>query len=170
MAMTAIWVPGVAARMQPNSMNRGGMNVNGVPWTDILGLPDSTQSSSPAPGCVTYRCQMNSTYTFHFPISTPVIVNNNRATFIRAMACFKTPNGGFLQRFQVFDGSREALIRDNLNVTGDFPADPHSLHDGRTRFAMVNDPVLFGVDIALTFRFGAEAEVILYGAGIDFDV
>ena len=170
MAMIAMWIPGVAARMEQNTMNRGGMLVNGVPWSDVLGLCDSTPSASPTAGSVTYRCQANSTYTFHFPIPTPVILNNNRASFIRAMAFFKVPAGGALQRVQVFDGVFEALRVDGLSVTGDHQPTFANLADGVTRFAMLRRDVNFGVDLALTFRFNAEGNVTLYTAGIDFDV
>ena len=165
MPLFAMWAAGTAAQIELNTAGRGGgEDIASRGWTAVEGLREA--------GHVRYKCQGNTSYTFHFPIATPVIVGNMRASFIRAMAFYKAPAGVALNKVEVFDGALTVFSQAGLNGTGDHPplGSPSAFIDGVTAFPMPGLAVSFGCDIALTFHFASEQEVLLYGAGIDFNI
>ncbi len=185
MALHAVWVHGNVARaqwvgdapiMQVQDRRFDG-SVGGVPWTDIVGLPQGPRmifrGRDLSTGFGGSRVVPQRTIFFHFPLPTPVIVRDQRARLLRVFVLWKADPSIALQSVNVFDGPRGVPVDFSTPVgpgrdgTGGFA----DLIPGTTAFEVPSRPeVLFGIGISLGFGFGAEGNVTFTAAGADFDV
>jgi len=158
MALQAMWVHGNSATIELNNRDRGpGEDINGLVWTAVVGWRQGWG--------VSYRCQDNSDYWFHFAVPTPVINNGVRARLRRAMVLFRTNPGVTLSSMHVWDGAERVFNKDGLAIGGT----NSSLIDGRNSFALPDREVLWGIGISVQFRFADPGNVVLHSAGVDFE-
>jgi hypothetical protein len=179
MALHASWVHGNAARPQEvggdNVASPGPLrNVGGQAWTDVNGLPQG-------PGVI-YQGKQGHLVFFHFPIPTPVVIRDARASLTTVFVMYKTEGGAMLEQIVVFDG---ALNKGTIPVNmggGVFdgsdaqqqPAGHPKLVGGSNRFQLPAPvPIFYGVGISAGIRFaphGDESRVTFTAAGADFQV
>jgi len=185
MSLHAVWVHGNAARAQwvgdppiiqaQDRLADG--STGGVPWTDIVGLPQGKQMVFRGKGHTTLgliRRPQPSTF-FHFVIPTPVIVRGVRAQLTTVFVLWRADPGIRLQEVNVFDGIRQIPVNFSTPVgggrdgSGGVPAD---LVSGMTSFAVPSRPaIFFGVGISVGFAFPfAAGNLAFTSAGADFEV
>lgn len=172
MAVQAMWVHGNSAQIELTPLGRGpGEDIGvsgvltppGVPadpkrqWTAIVGYRTGAG--------VEYRCQDNSDYWFHFPIPTPVIDDGVRARLRRVMVLFTARTAVTLSAVHVWDGPARVFTVDGLAIGGTNTA----LVDGVNSFALPDREVRFGIGVSTKFHFADPGNVVLHGAGIDFE-
>ncbi len=161
MALEARWVPGYVA--QPQVVGGGGfpfpgplLNVNGVPWSDVVGLREGFG--------VTFRGKGGSFNWFHFAIPTPVITDDARVRLQRVFVLYAIDTWALIRSVHVWDGPRRIQAIDNLANTGD-----HQWWlDGQNTFAVNNVTIWLGVGISVGIQFGSDANVKFTSAGADF--
>jgi hypothetical protein len=127
MALFASWSPGTAFMPAefPSNMDQ----VNGIGWSDILGLRQS--------GGATFQGKVGTTNWFHVPIATPVIVADTRAKLVQVFVMFRC-------------GSAASIAANNATIAGCNVTDVH-VWDGGNRIATFGSFKLFGEH---RFRFG----------------
>jgi hypothetical protein len=153
-----MWVHGNSANIELNNRGRGDReDIGGRDWTAVEGLRLGWG--------VTYRCQDNSDYWFHFAIPTPVIDDGVRARLRRVMLLFTAGTGVTLSSVHVWDGVNRVLSKDGLAIGGSNV----SLVNERNSFALPNREVFWGVGISVQFHFADLGEVTLHTAGVDFE-
>ena len=108
MALFASWSPGIAFMPAefPSNMDQ----VNGIGWSDILGLRQS--------GGATFQGKVGTTNWFHVPIATPVIVADTRAKLVQVFVMFRC-------------GSAASIAANNATIAGCNVTDVH-VWDGGT--------------------------------------
>ena len=183
--MWSTWVHGNVARaqfvgdppmMQAQDMRADG-GVGGVPWTDIVGLPQGPRmifrGRDRSRGAFGARVVPQRSIFFHLPLPTPVIARNQRARLITIFVLWTADSDIVLQEVFVFDGPRSipvdfsTPVGGGRNGSGGFA----DLIPGMTSFAVSTRPeVLFGLGISLGFGFAADGNVVFTAAGADFDV
>jgi len=119
------------------------------------------------------------TTRFHFPIPTPVVLDERRLQLVRVFVLYDTrpqtasPDalGPQLSSIRVFDGSRLVRSFDNLGLTG-----PHDKAlDGANTFTLAPAvEVFFGLSLSVSMFFpGAPSEekrtILFTAAGADFE-
>ncbi|MET0181057.1 MAG: DUF6623 family protein [Novosphingobium sp.] len=108
----------------------------------------------------------NTTNWFHFPVPTPVIVNDNRLRIDSALLRFRSGSTlADVTNVHVFDGENRVFARDNMNLS------PGAL--GLERFTLPNKPEVFwGVGVTVGVRFtgttNAQNTMEFAAAGVDF--
>lgn len=186
MSLHAVWVHGNTARAQwvgdPPIMQaqdrRADGGTGGVPWTDIVGLPQGPQmifrGRDRSRGFGGSRVVPQPSTYFHFAIPTPVIVMGVRALLTNVFVLWRADPGIALQEVFVFDGPHRLPVTFSTPVgggrdgSGGVPAD---LVAGMTSFALPSRPaVFFGIGISLGFGFSADGNVVFTSAGADFEV
>jgi hypothetical protein len=173
MAVQAMWVHGNSAQIELTPLGRGSgedigqsgviTTLGGGPvdpkrqWTAIVGYRTGAG--------VEYRCQDNSDYWFHFPIPTPVIDDGVRARLRRVMVLFTARTAVTLSSVHVWDGPNRVFTVDGLAIGGTNTA----LVDGANSFALPDREVRWGIGVSVKFHFADPSNVVLHGAGIDFE-
>jgi hypothetical protein len=153
-----MWVHGNSADIELNKRGRGpGEDIDGLNWTAVEGLRRGWG--------VTYRCQDNSDYWFHFAIPTPVIDDGVRARLRRVMLLFTAGTGVTLSSVYLWDGVNRVFTKDGLAIGGSNV----SLVNERNSFVLPNREVFWGVGISVQFHFADVGDVTLHTAGVDFE-
>ncbi len=168
MALFASWSPGIA--FMPAELPAGGLKpVNGIPWTDVVGLRQSG-------GC-TFQGQHGNSNWFHVPIATPVIVNNVRAKLVQVFVMFQCGDptatiasnaGANITDVHVWDGANRIKMFGPFNLFGE-----HRFRlSTSTTFQMgaVHPDVIFGIELAVHVTFSQDQTITFSSAGADFDV
>ena len=186
MSIYSMWVHGNTARAQwvgdPPIMQaqdrRADGSTGGVPWTDIVGLPQGPQmifrGRNPGSGFLRARSVLvpqPSTY-FHFTIPTPVLLKGQRSKLLRVFVLWTADPSIALQEVYAFDGPRSLPVSFSPPVGGgrSGAGGLADLVSGMTSFEVPTHPdVFFGLGISLGFGFGADGNVIFTSAGADFD-
>lgn len=181
----ATWVHGNVARAQwvgdPPIMQaqdvRADGGVGGVPWTDIVGLPQGPKmifrGRDRSRGAFGARVVPQRSTYFHFPLPTPVVIRNQRARLINVFILWNADPEIALQEVFVFDGPLSIPVDFSTPVGGgrDGSGGFADLIPGMTSFAVPTQPeVLFGLGISLGFGFAADGNVMFTAAGADFEV
>jgi hypothetical protein len=185
MSHYAVWVHGNVARTQfvgdPPIMQaqdvRADGTTGGVPWTDIVGLPQGPRmifrGCNRSRGAFGARVVPQPSTFFHFPLPTPVIVRGQRARLLAVFVLWTADRGIALQEVHVFDGSQPISV-DFSTPVGEGRNGSGRLADlipGMTRFAVPSQPeVFFGLGISLGFGFAVDGNVVFTAAGADFEV
>jgi hypothetical protein len=155
MPLEAQWVPGFTAQAQvvgPGQL----INVNGVPWSDIVGLREGFGT--------TFRGGSGRFNWFHFAIPTPVITRDIRVRVERFFVLYTIDTWALIRSVHLWDGPRRIKAHDGLALTGN-----HQWWlDAQNSFAADNNLVYLGVGISVGIEFGQEANVRFTSAGVDF--
>src|ERR1700733_4561916 len=101
----ASWVPGYAAVAQ--TMGGTTLNWEGKDYTDVNGFREGFGA--------TFFLKGGKSDWFHFPLPTPVIVEDQRASLSRVMVLFALPEGAGLNIVDVWDGPDRILHLDRLD-------------------------------------------------------
>jgi hypothetical protein len=139
--------------------------IGDVAWTDLFGYRVFYG--------IIFRGQAGNDNLFHFPIPTPVIVNNVRAKLLRVFVLFNSDPGVEVNHIVAFDGPFALPLQmdrpSGLSGQHDGSRGLADLVDGETRFPTVNTPeILWGVDIAVNVNFIVEGNITFTAAGADF--
>jgi hypothetical protein len=126
-----------------------------------LGKTDQFYSVTRYGNCTTLVGWADSFPCVHFPIPTPLIVNNLR---LRAGAVWLTFNtsafDGRVTGVYVYDGDKQIAAFDNLILYGNV---------GTVRFTLPDAPVIRqGLNISVAMIFMSQAEIDFVSAGCDF--
>lgn len=184
MTLYSMWVHGNTARAQwvgdPPIMQvqdrRADGFTGGIPWTDIVGLPQGPQmvfrgrDRSRGPGGS--RVVPQASIYFHFVIPTPVIIKGLRAKLLRVFVLWTADPNIALQEVYAFDGPRSLPVSFPTPVGGgrNGAGGLADLVSGLTSFDTPSHPeVFFGIGISLGFGFAADGNVVFTAAGADFD-
>jgi hypothetical protein len=166
MALHASWVHGTAFAPAERPAN-GLSNVNGVSWTDVVGLRQG--------GGTTFQGQAGHNNWFHVSIPTPVIVNDVRARLKQVFVMF-----------QCGDPNAQAAQNAGANVTDIHVWDgPNRIHTfgpfllfGEHRFRLDTSNTLvmpaareisWGIGLSVRVQFSAQTQVTFAAAGADFE-
>jgi hypothetical protein len=167
---TRLMVPGTSVLIQLNERGRGpGEDVPGFPWTGTVGLRLGQGT--------TYRCQDNSVYWFHLPITLPVPIDvsggNPPITLTAVFLLFTADAGVALDSIHVFSSNQQVWkTQDHLGFSGD----RSRLVQNVTVFSnlSVQIPAADGAGLLLQsltvsglFTFLNEANVTIIGGGCD---
>jgi len=150
----ASWVPGYAAVAQ--IMGGSTLNWEGKDYTDVNGFREGFGA--------TFFLKGGKADWFHFPLPTPVIVEDQRASLSRVMILFALPEGAGLNSVHVWDGPNRILQLDRLDITGDHA---HGL-DADNSFEVNHDGIRWGVGISLLISCVTDSNVFFASAGGDF--
>jgi hypothetical protein len=167
MALHASWVHGTA--FQPAERPAGRLaNVDGVAWTDVVGLREGSGS--------TWHGQASRANWFHVSIPTPVIVDGVRIRLVKVFVMFRcgdpdariaTSAGANITDIHVWDGPNRIRTFSGFNLFGDH----QTRFDSSTMHALPTPQELyFGLGISVRVRFSAAHTVTFTAAGADFDV
>lgn len=168
MALFASWSPGTA--FMPAEFPAAGLGrVNGIPWTDVVGLRQSG-------GC-TFQGQHGNSNWFHVPISTPVIVSGVRAKLIQVFVMFQCgdPNATFAANaganvtdVHVWDGPNRIHMFGPFDLFGEhrFKLDTSTIF----KMPVPNQNIFFGLELAVHVNFSQDQTITFASAGADFDV
>jgi hypothetical protein len=99
---------------------------------------------------------------FHFPIPTPVILNDRRLRADSAMIDFKTDGGQTqISKVHVYDGAARIATHEGLNLSNHHPLE---------RFAVTDRPeIVRGIAISVAVDMGVDGRWIEFtSAGVDF--
>jgi len=153
----------------PAEIPGNGVPVNGVAWSDVLGLRQS--------GGATFKGKVGTSNWYHVPIATPVIVAGVRAKLVQVFVMFQC-------------GSQAAVTNNNADLAGCNITDVH-VWDGPTRiqtfgpFKLFGDhrtrldtstmhklptpvDIHWGIDLAVQVSFTQDEAVTFVSAGADF--
>ena len=151
----ASWIPGYSIVAQ--NMGNPPLNWDGYNYSDVNG--------ERAPWGVIFHMQANRQNTYHAPLPTPVIVEDQRATLARVMVLFKFPQGAALNLVQVWDGPNQVFESTQPPTTGDHSG---GLDDDNT-FTVNYANVQWGVGISMLVTTENEnADLYFAAAGGDF--
>jgi hypothetical protein len=154
MALEARWVPGYTAQAQVVGWPL--LHVNGVGWSDIVGLREGFG--------VTFRGRGSTFNWFHFAIPTPVITRDTRVRLQKVFLLYAIDTWALVRAIHVWDGPRQIKRHDGLALTGD-----HQWWlDAQNTFAADNNTIWLGVGISVGIQFGQDANVRFTSAGADF--
>jgi hypothetical protein len=107
--MEATWVPGYAAT--PEFVGSAYLaNVNGVAWTDVVGLRQGFRAM--------FRGKANTFNWFHFAVPTPVISDGARVRLLRVFVLYDADAGAVVERVHIFDGRNRKHEYNGLALTG----------------------------------------------------
>ena len=169
MATHASFSPGIA--FMPAEIPGDMRTVNGVSWSDVLGLRQS--------GGTTFQGAVGTSNWFHVPIATPVIVAGTRAKLVQVFVMFRC-------------GSAASITANNATIAGCNVTDVH-VWDGPNRIHMFGPfmlfgehrfrlgtsntfklptplDVFFGIELAVHVSFSQNEPITFASAGADFDV
>ncbi len=107
---------------------------------------------------------------FHFPISTPVIIDGNRPKLSKLFVFFKTIGTAKLIHIHIYDGGKKVKSFNNLNRTGDHTL---ALDPSNSWIITPNKTINYGLGISVCIGFGKKtsnnyAEVVFATVGADF--
>jgi hypothetical protein len=179
----AVWVHGTSVRAQwvgdpPLPQVQGtklDRSFGGVPWTDIVGLPEghgATYRGRTPVGFGGARAVPVASAFFHFSIPTPVFLNDAPGRLLRAFVLYRTDVPFGVQEVHLFDGpnliasppvgNRPRLDTDGTNGRAD-------LITGVTRFEVGDRPLIWGLGISVGVAFPWDpGQITFTAAGADF--
>ena len=136
----------------------------GIPWTDIVGLPQGWGK--------TYRGKASKAVWFHAAIPTPVMHESVLVRLQDIFVFFTTEAGCFMSDIRVWDGPDSIQEIGNLRVEGDRSRNPVR---GQNAFSprMANGnlhTMNFGLEFSIQITFTREANVVFASAGAAFMV
>jgi hypothetical protein len=169
MATHASWSPGIA--FMPAEIPGNMRPVNGIPWTDALGLPQN--------GGTTFQGAVGTSNWFHVPIATPVIIAGTRAKLVQVFVMFRcgsaasiTANNALIAGcnvtdVHVWDGGNRIHMFGPFNLFGE-----HRFRLGTSNTFKLPTPldVFFGIELAVQVSFSQNEPITFASAGADFDV
>jgi hypothetical protein len=185
MPFHAVWVHGNSVRaqwagdpplpqVQGTRYDRG---FGGVPWSDIVGLPEgpgATYRGRTPVGFGGARAVPVPSAFFHFSIPTPVFLNDAQVRLIRAFVLYRTDVDFGVQEVHLFDGpnfidSPSVVARPRRDTSG--ANGRGDLIDGVTRFEVPRRPeMIWGLGISVGVAFPWDAGQITFtAAGADFE-
>jgi hypothetical protein len=163
----ANWVHGTAF-MPPEFPTQGLDNVDGVPYTDVVGLRRGWGTF--------WQGKTGNANWFHVSIPTPVIIDNARVKLQRVFVMFTagdtTVNNANLAGANITD----IHVWDGVNLIRTFGpyllfGDHRSHLDTSNTFELPNPLEIFwGVGISVRVQFSANQRVGFASAGADFEV
>jgi hypothetical protein len=167
MPMYASWVHGNA--FQPAERPLDGLtNVDGIAWTDVVGLRQGQGAS--------FRGEAGRANWFHVPIPTPVIVDDRRVRLTQIWLMFQCgtkPSAGAasqeanITNIHVWDGPNRIALFGPFNLFGD-----HRFRLGNGNNFRLNAPqeIFFGIGLSVHVAFRFEGTVQFAAAGADFEI
>ncbi len=137
-------------------------NVGGIPWTDVLGLPQGFGK--------TYRGKSGSSVWFHAPVPTPAQIASQIVVVDDVFILALLGGGARLTSIHCWDGGTNINRIDNQSITGDLRG---NLVSGRNTFDVRNTDGSFhrmslGMCVCMLIRFDVEAEVRFESVGASF--
>ena len=114
--------------------------------------------------------QNNSSNWFHFPISTPVLLDGQRPELKNIFVffdAFTTANSATITRVDVWDGATRIKIIDNLSSTGDHSK---AIDNSNSWIIDPNIVVFYGLSLSVFVTFGNDGEITFTSAGADFEI
>lgn len=164
--MYASWSPGIA--FMPAEFPSNTSQVNGVGWTDVVGLRQS--------GGATFRGKAGTDNWFHVPIATPVIIAGTRAKLTQVWVMFQCGDpaatiaqnaGANLTDVHVWDGPNRIQKFGGVKLFGEHR---FKLNDTNVLHKLPAPiDIFFGVEIAVHIVFSKDQTVTFASAGADFD-
>ncbi len=179
MALHAVWVHGhavVPERAGGATITSPGplANVEGVPWTDVLGLRQGWGA--------TFRGKANEEVWFHASIPTPVVVGSSRARLQRVFILFRLfePEAR-INAVNLWDGpnligetARWDFGAQNAGLYGDRSNDIYyGTNRDNANSCELRTPheMRFGLGVSVKVTFGpTEGNVLFTTLGADFEV
>nr|WP_169740454.1 DUF6623 family protein [Methanobacterium veterum] len=127
-------------------------------------FPENLASVKRAGWGITVSSKSGMSNVFHFPIPTPVIINDQRLKVGSVMLQFTTGSGdAVVRKIIINDGKNLLKSYENVNLSGKV---------GWKRFDVPNHPsAQLGIDIIVHVRFGVESSdhsMTFEAAGCDF--
>lgn len=111
----------------------------------------------------------NTSNWFHIPITTPVILEDQRPHLSKAFVFFATKGNAKITAVHFYDGQKKVKALDNLALQGDHFAAPDATNSWVLSPALT---VSYSLGISVCVEFGAfnqvVPEVVFYSAGADF--
>lgn len=170
MALHAMWVHGNAYTPAENPAS-GLENVNGIGWTDVVGLRQGWG--------VTYQGRAGHSGVFHVAIPTPVIVNNSRAKLKKFFIHFNARDareldgaagrGANITQIDLWDGPNRIRTMGPFRLFGNF-LNRNGLNDALATFNQMPE-MRFGLGMSVFVTFFTDSSLITFGpAGADFEV
>jgi len=167
MALYASWSPGIA--FMPAEFPSDMVQVNGVGWSDVLGLRQS--------GGATFKGKVGSSNWFHVPIATPVIVADTRAKLVQVFVMFQSGSqaavnannadlaGCNVTRVDVWDGPNRIRRFGPFNLFGE-----HRFRLATSNTFKLPTPIdiFWGIELAVQVSFSADESITFASAGADF--
>ena len=135
-------------------------NVNGRPWSDVLGARD--------PGGVTFRGRPNNRNTFFAPIAIPIWRDGRHAQVARVAVGYSADAGATITLIQAHDGHRLAWQSEAVGLSG-----PQcDTWDLRTTFFDINPLRTLTKGLGLSFHvsFTADANITFCWVGCELEV
>lgn len=137
-------------------------HVNGVPWSDVLGLPQGFGK--------TYRGKAGSNVWFHAPVPTPVHIVGQLVTIDDVFLSINLGGGASLISLHCWDGGNVINRIDGLALTGDLRG---SFVGGRNSFDIRNTDgsfhrMVLGLCVCMLIRFQSESDVRFDSIGASF--
>jgi hypothetical protein len=170
MATHASWSPGIA--FMPAEFPANMVPVNGVGWSDALGLRQS--------GGTTFQGAVGTSNWFHVPIATPVIIAGMRAKLIQVFVMFRCGSAASIAAndasiagcnvtdVHVWDGATRIHTFGPFNLFGE-----HRLRLDTSNTFKIPMPTLpsinFGIELAVHVSFSQNEPITFSSAGADFD-
>jgi hypothetical protein len=137
-------------------------NVAGVPWSDVLGLPQGFGKS--------YRGKSGSDVWFHAAVPSPAHINSQVVVLDDVFLSMLLGTGARLRSLHCWDGGTNIRRIDGLNITGDLRG---SFVSGRNSFDVRNQDesfhrMIFGLCVCMRITFDEEADVRFDSIGASF--
>jgi hypothetical protein len=136
--------------------------VGGVPWTDVLGLPQGFGK--------TYRGKRGSEVWFHAAVPTPAHLTSQVVVLDDVFVIALLGGGARLDFLHCWDGGTNIRRIDGLNLAGDLRGD---LVSGRNSFEVRHidgsfHRMILGLCVSVHIRFEQEADVRFDSVGASF--
>lgn len=136
--------------------------VGGVPWSDVLGLPQGFGK--------TYRGKRDSQVWFHAAVPTPAQIGSQLAVLNQVLIQGLLASGARLISLHCWDGGTNINRLNGLNITGDLRGDFVS---GRNSFDIRNPDgsfhrMILGLCVCMEIHFDLEADVRFDSIGAAF--
>ena len=167
MGLHAMWVHGTAFS-PPENPSQGLENVDGVPYTDVLGMRRGWGAS--------WQGEAGAAHWFHVSIPTPVTVDGTAARLTRVWVKYSTGSGLFgtssnplITDVHVWDGANRLEAFGNLDRWGDRRG---SLVPENT-FVLAGAPYVgsgVGISVRVLFQTIGERLIEFSAAGAEFEV
>ncbi len=136
-------------------------NVNGVAWTDVLGLPFGWGKA--------FRGKSGNQVWFHGTIPTPVHLESARTLVQDAFFLTSSEAGAAVTEVHIWDGPDRLAVFSGLHTAGDHA---HTLQPGvnafQPRIGGALHAMSFGLSISMLVNFSAEANITFHGLGANF--
>ena len=157
---TAIWVPGTAARVEyPERLTwRPPVGANNPALPPNLPLRDITIVGSEITFSQQSQSTGDNTNWFHFPIPTPVLLNDQRVQLLQVFVFYLAQRSEIVA-VHIWDGPNRVFDQNNLSHEGEHL----SAIDNMNTFPLLPAfdpplPVFFGINISVQVEFLSELQ------------